>query len=81
MSRIVSILRAIQKACTPAWYTVGIFPVRSQETRERRAALKVDMDLEHLLSAYFDTKPEYAEQKKKLIEKTLKLESLLKEVE
>ncbi len=74
-------LSAIQKACTPAWYTVGIFPVRSQETRERRAALKVDMDLEHLLSAYFDTKPEYAEQKKKLIEKTLKLESLLKEVE
>jgi DNA repair protein SbcD/Mre11 len=74
-------LTALQKVCAAAWYTVGIFPVRSQEARERRAALKVDMDLEHLLSAYFDTKPEYAEQKKKLIEKALKLEALLKQVE
>ena len=72
---------AIQKVCAQAWYTVGIFPVRSQETRERRAALKVDMDLEHLLNAYFDTKPEHAPQKKKLIEKALKLEAHLKELE
>lgn len=74
-------LSAIQKACTKAWYLVGIFPVRIAETRERRAALKVDMDLPHLLHAYFDTKPEYASEKQSLIKKALLLEAELLEHE
>ncbi len=66
-------LSALQKACAKAWYLVGIFPVRALETRERRAVLTVDMGLEQLLNAYFDTKPEYKTQKKNLIEKSLEL--------
>ncbi|MBA3752371.1 exonuclease subunit SbcD [Candidatus Dependentiae bacterium] len=65
----------VQKACVGCWYLVGIFPVHKQETRERRAAIKTDMNLEQLLTAYFDTKPEYAEQKKNLIEKALLIET------
>lgn len=66
-------LSAVQKACANAWYLVGIFPVRALETRERRAVLKVDMDLEQLLQAYFDTKPEHRAQKTDLIKKSLEL--------
>ncbi len=72
---------AIQKACASAWYLVGIFPLRAQEVRERRASLKVDMDLEHLMNCYLDTKPEYKDQKKSLVEKALQLESELYEFE
>ena len=68
-------LSQVQKACAQAWYMVGIFPVRALETRERRAVLKVDMGLEQLLEAYFDTKPEHFAQKKILIEKALQLSS------
>lgn len=74
-------LAQIQKACAHAWYLVGIFPVRAAETRERRATLKIEMDLPQLLNAYFDTKPEYKEQKKALIEKALLLESELSQNE
>ncbi len=66
-------LAEIQKACSSAWYLVAIIPVRSLETRERRAALKVDMSIEHLLNAYFDTKPEYKASKETLITKALAL--------
>ncbi len=69
-------LGTIQKACGDAWYVVGIIPVRALETRERRAALKVDMDIEHLLTAYFDTKPELKANKKTLIEKALTLNNI-----
>lgn len=68
-------LNKIQKACTQAWCLIGIFPVRALETRERRAILKVDMDLQQLLTVYFDTKPEYHTQKKELIKKSLELSS------
>ena len=73
-------LSKIQKACSAAWYIVGVFPVRPIETRERRAALKVDMDVKHLLTAYFDTKPEYASQKKELIDKALTLSNQASEL-
>jgi len=66
-------LSAVQKACSKAWYLVGIFPVRSPETLKRRAVLKIDMNLEDLLEAYFDTKPEHHAHKKELIEKSLQL--------
>lgn len=68
---------AVQKACASAWYLVGIFPLRTLEVRERRASLKVDMALEQLLGSYIDTKSEYKEQKKSLIEKALQLEAEL----
>lgn len=66
-------LAKVQKACSNAWYVVAIIPVRTLETRERRAALKVDMPVEHLLSMYFDTKPAYKTSKQALIEKALEL--------
>jgi len=69
-------LAQVQKACTQAWYVVGIFPVRAAEDRVRRASLKVDMSLEHLLESYFDTKPAYAPKKDELIKKTLALQSI-----
>lgn len=72
---------AIQQACTAAHYLVGILPVRSPEPRERRATLKVDMTLQHLLSNYFDTKREYAATKELLIEKALILQTELQEQE
>lgn len=68
-------ITAIQQACVSAWYVVGIIPIRVPELRERRAALKVDMNLATLLDNYFDTKPEYKNNKKTLIEKALILES------
>lgn len=72
---------AIQQACAEAWYIVGIIPIRTPEVRERRAALKIDMDLSHLLSTYFDTKPELKSQKDDLIKKALQLQAELSEVE
>ncbi len=74
-------LSKVQKACSAAWYTVGIFPVRAIETRERRAALQIDMDVEHLLNAYIDTKPEHSAQKKDLIEKALKLSNQVSSID
>ena len=68
-------LTRIQKACSAAWYIVGIFPVRAVEVRERRATLKVDMAISTLLEAYFDTKPEHAHEKETLIKKALELNS------
>ncbi|MBA3954939.1 exonuclease SbcCD subunit D [Candidatus Dependentiae bacterium] len=72
-------LNAIQQACVNAMYLVGIIPLRTLEVRERRAALKVDMNLSHLLGAYFDTKPEHKGSKESLIEKALLLELELKD--
>jgi exonuclease SbcD len=67
-------LKLVHRACASAMYVVGIIPIRPVETRERRfGAVKMDMDLQSLLSAYFDTKPELKERKKDLIEKTLLL--------
>ncbi len=70
-------LAVVQKACVDAWYTVGIFPVRAAESRQRRATLNIDMDLEHLLKGYFDTKPEYKDSKNELIKKALQLDAEL----
>lgn len=68
----------VQKACSNAWYVVGIFPVHTQETKERRAAVRTDMNLKQLLTAYFDTKHEYTPaQKQDFIDKALFLEQNL----
>lgn len=74
-------LNAIQQACITAHHLVGIFPVRAPEIRQRRAALKVDMGLVHLLRTYFDSKPEYTQSATRLIERTLELEAELQELD
>ena len=67
-------LKIVQHACRDAMHLVGIIPIRIHLTRERRiGAMKVNMDLSALLNTYFDTKPEFKDKKKELIEKTLLL--------
>ena len=66
-------IRAIERACTKAMYLVGIIPVRKPESRDRRIAMKVDMDLATLLTTYFLSKPELKDKKDGLIEKALDL--------
>lgn len=67
-------LQAVQRACIHALYIVSIIPVIQPKKRERRLAVKVDMDLETLLATYFESKPELANHQKKLIEKALLLQ-------
>ncbi len=76
-------LQAIQRACLLAIHLVGIIPIREPIIRDRRAALKIDMDLQTLLGAYFDTRAELQDKKEELIKKALILmqESLEKEEE
>ena len=67
-------LKIVQHTCRDAMHLVGIIPIRTHLTRERRiGAIKVNMDLSALLNTYFDTKPEFKDKKKELIEKTLLL--------
>lgn len=66
-------IKAIERACTSAMHLVGIIPIRKQEPKDRRISLKVDMDLDTLLRAYFSSKPEFAQKKEELIEQTLQL--------
>lgn len=67
-------LYAIQQRCADAIYLVGIIPIHAVTTKERRAGAKTDMDLQTLLTKYFDSKPEYQEKKSALIEKALFLD-------
>jgi exonuclease SbcD len=68
-------LTAIQNALAHAHHVVGVFPVREFEQRKHRAAVKVDMDLSELLDAYFKDKPEFTENKARLIQKALELQA------
>lgn len=63
----------VQRVCAQAMYLVGIFPQHKVVTRERRAALKVDMDMTTLLSRYFETKPQLPASKDLLIQKAFEL--------
>lgn len=74
-------LNEIQKACSSAWFIVGILPIRAPEQRERRTSLKVDMDLTNLLNNYLSLKPEYKEKKEEIIKKALLLQNELSEHE
>ncbi len=67
-------LKEVQRACADAMYVVGIIPIRQVVVRERRAAMKVDMDVATLLDRYFSGKPELADQKRTLIEKALSIQ-------
>lgn len=74
-------LQAVQRACERALYVVGIIPVMQFKPRERRQAVKVDMDLRTLLATYFNDKPELCEHKNSLIEKALMLQQEVQEEE
>lgn len=67
-------LNRLQLACSPAWFVVGIIPMRKAIIKERRAQVKVDMDMSLLLNRYFSCKPELAQRKQELIQKALLLE-------
>lgn len=67
-------LQAVQRACAKALYVVGIIPVMQHKARERRPAVKVDMDLKTLLATYFKSKPELSKHSDELIEKALMLQ-------
>ena len=65
-------LKTIEYACQEALDLIGVIPVHSFETREKRScALKVTMGLGELLDNYFATKPELTCKRENLIEKTL----------
>jgi len=66
-------IHAIQKTCAFAMHLVGIIPIRKVVTREKRATLKVDMDIATLLGSYFEAKAEWRDKKEVLINKTLEL--------
>lgn len=67
-------LKEVQRACHEAMYVVGIIPIRTVVARERRAAMKVDMDVATLLDRYFSSKPDLADHKRTLIEKALAIQ-------
>jgi DNA repair protein SbcD/Mre11 len=74
-------IKALERACSKAMYLVAILPVRKPDTRDRRASMKVDMDLPTLLGTYFLSKTEYQDKKDQLIQKAMDLyEEAQKEV-
>ena len=62
-------LRAVERACSSAHYVVGVIPIRTQPVRVARAALKVHMNFDTLISRYIDTKDEYKEMKDRILQK------------
>lgn len=74
-------LKVVQKACQRAMHVVGITPIHPIQTRERRAAMKVEMDIACLLANYFESKPEFKEKKDDLTQKALELFAESKERE
>ena len=47
---------AVERRCSTAKYLVGIIPIRAYSSRERRIVGSAEMDVETLLSSYFDQK-------------------------
>ncbi|HVX01440.1 MAG TPA: hypothetical protein VHA52_13540, partial [Candidatus Babeliaceae bacterium] len=66
-------LAAIQRACSNAMHIVSILGIKAPETREKRVALKVDMDLQTLLTTFFEQKKELQPHKDRLVKKALEL--------
>ncbi len=67
-------LKIIQQACSEALDLIGVIPIHSFQTREKRScALKINMELPELLGSYFATKPELNEKQNDLIEKAMLL--------
>ncbi len=72
-------LTSIHEACNQAIHIVGVFPVHKPVLRERRAALKVDMDFATLLNRYFDSKEQFQNRKNILIDKAWALKQQLEQ--
>lgn len=66
-------LKAVQRACADAMDLVSIIPKRKVEVREKRAVLNVDMDLDTLLTKYFESKEYSNARKKSLLQKVQEL--------
>lgn len=66
-------IQTIERLCSTAQYVVGIIPLHTLNTRQKRTGLKVDMDLKTLLNLYFEDKPELQDKKEALTEKALDL--------
>lgn len=70
-------LNIVTQACSNAAHLVGIFPVHTNAPKERRAALKVDMDFTTTLSRYFESKENLQARKDLLLEKAFMLQQEL----
>ena len=64
----------ILRACSKAMFVVGVIPVHTPVLRERRAALKIDMDFTTLLNRFFEAKGVSGKEKDDLIEKAFVLQ-------
>lgn len=67
-------LSVVLRACQKAMYLVGVIPVHQLAPRERRAALKIDMDFTTLLNRYFETKNLSVDEKAALMDKAFMLQ-------
>lgn len=72
-------VKKIQRYCQEAMFLVGIIPIRTLQTRAHRDLLKQEMDLDTLLSTYFNSNETLKKRAEILKEKTLKLEELSEE--
>lgn len=70
-------IKKIQKYCSAAMFLVGIIPVRSAQVRSHRNILQQEMNLETLLSNYFESQDALKKRKKLLVEKAMRLEELV----
>lgn len=68
-------LQEIQLACASAISVASIIPIRKNATREQRANLNVDMDVQTLLEKYLETKEISKKQKESLFLKAKELYS------
>ena len=66
-------LKKIQQTCNNAMHLVSITPIRQITKREKRASLKISMNLETLLRKYFESKDYSYFKKNKLLEKAQKI--------
>lgn len=69
-------VKKIQRYSQEAMFLVGIIPIRTMQTRAHRDLLKQEMDLETLLSTYFNSNEALKKRAEILTEKTLKLDEL-----
>lgn len=69
-------VKKIQKYCTQAMYLVGIFPIKSIQTRSHRNILQQEMNLETLLRTYFSSQDTLKKRCDILTEKALRLDEL-----
>ncbi|MBI2344722.1 exonuclease SbcCD subunit D [Candidatus Dependentiae bacterium] len=69
-------IKKIQRHCQDVMFLVGIIPIRTLQTRTHRDLLKQEMNLETLLSTYFNSNEILKKRAQVLTEKTLKLNEL-----